>query len=69
MKNKFLYLLLSAFIACNFSCSSSDDDEEIVPPPTPEEEEKPEPPAPPVEDGDDIPAYDYVTVVLTEADA
>lgn len=62
MKKKYIYLLLSAFVACNIACSSSDDDEEIVPPPpTPEqgEGEKPEPPTPPVEDGDDIPAYDY----------
>lgn len=62
MKKKYIYLLLSAFVACNIACSSSDDDEEVVPPPpTPEqgEGEKPEPPTPPVEDGDDIPAYDY----------
>lgn len=62
MKKKYIYLLLSAFVACNIACSSSDDDEEVVPPPpTPEqgEGEKPEPPAPPVEDGDDIPAYNY----------
>ncbi|MBO5002055.1 MAG: carbohydrate-binding domain-containing protein, partial [Prevotella sp.] len=62
MKKKYIYLLLSAFVACNIACSSSDDDEEVVlPPPTPEqgEGEKPEPPTPPVEDGDDIPAYNY----------
>ena len=61
MKKKYIYLLLSAFVACNIACSSSDDEEVVPPPPTPEqgEGEKPEPPTPPVEDGDDIPAYDY----------
>lgn len=59
MKNKYIYLLLSAFIVFSNSCSEPDD---IVFPPASEQGgggDTPETPTPPVEDGDDIPEYDY----------
>ncbi|MBR7171662.1 MAG: hypothetical protein IKD19_05580, partial [Prevotella sp.] len=46
MKKRYIYLLFLAFIAINYSCTEPDNID--FPPATP-----------PVEDGDDIPAYDY----------